>query len=263
MGGPPSRAARPESLCPDAVGRVAERRRAGRRHSRRSRSGRTRSRWAGRHRVQPAATRSVSPQAPGRPRVTVGCPARVDEVDVDAVRGGEHRELVAVDDVVGPADRVDETERRCAGVAGPEHRHERARRRSRRPRAARARAAPGARRTSRRRARAARTASPTARPSARKVETSPSGHPLDGQLDPVAALGRRDGVAPRRRVAVGGGEPHVDVLTRAGDRASRRRRGRASRRCRVSGRRSTSVAVPPRAPGAQSPWYRCSRHGSP
>src|SRR6478735_4353566 len=102
-----------------------------------------------------------------------------------------------------------------------------------------------------------RTASPTARPSARKVETSPSGTRWT-----VSSLGRRDGVAPGRRVAVGRGEPHVDVLTRQVTGppvdVEDERHGAVG-----LGASFDERGLPPRAPGAQSPWYRCSRHGSP
>src|SRR6478736_5864036 len=110
MGGPPSRAAGPESLCPDAVGRMAERdEQLG---GTLDEAGRAAHVAGGRVVPAPAGRHEVGlPQAPGRSCVALGCPARVDELDLGAVCRGDRRELVAVDDVVGVADRVDEPER--------------------------------------------------------------------------------------------------------------------------------------------------------
>src|SRR6478672_3164867 len=80
-----SRAAGPESLCPDAVGRVAEPdEQVGRTLDEAGRAAHVAGGWAV---TAPAGRHEVGlPQAPGRSRVTLGCPARVDEVDLGAVR---------------------------------------------------------------------------------------------------------------------------------------------------------------------------------
>src|SRR3954471_9862617 len=109
MVGASSRAARPESLCPDVVGRVAEP------HEQvcgdLDEAGRSAD-VAGRLVVREPTGREevVLVQAPGGPRAGVGCAPRVDEVHLNTVLAGDGRELVAVEHVLGTPHRVDEPE---------------------------------------------------------------------------------------------------------------------------------------------------------
>src|SRR3954469_11722891 len=111
MVGASSRAARPESLCPDVVGPVAEP------HEQ------VRGDLDEAGGPADVAGRLVAPeptgreevllvQAPGGPRPPFGCAPRVDQLDVDSIRPGEGRKLVAIEDVLGATHRVDEPERR-------------------------------------------------------------------------------------------------------------------------------------------------------
>ena len=85
-----------------------------------------------------------------------------------------------------------------------------------------------------------------------------AGYPLHAQLHLVAIGRRGDRVASLHRVAVGGGQPHVDVLSGQVP--------RPTRHVEQQGAGAAGLVVgfgqlgdPP----GQSPWYRCSRHGSP
>ena len=82
--------------------------------------------------------------------------------------------------------------------------------------------------------------------------------PLDGEHE-VLVLGRRgDRVAALGLVAVLGSESHVDVLS--GPMAGPRRRLEHEAAClwRLLDQLDNARELP-----AQSPWYRCSCHGSP
>jgi len=85
---------------------------------------------------------------------------------------------------------------------------------------------------------------------------------LDGDLQPVAVGRRRQGVAARGLVAVLRGQAYVDVLAGqvAGPLVDLEHQCARARRL---GPPLEEHGGPPGAPRPQSPWYRCSRHGSP
>ena len=84
------------------------------------------------------------------------------------------------------------------------------------------------------------------------------GQPLDREREPIVLRPRRDRIAALRLVAVLGREPQVDVL--AGQVAGPP--GHVEAKLRTDAFSMPGVDDLGDAP-AQSPAYRCSRHGSP